>query len=513
MGLLGKLFGGGTDLALTLNSNSVIAGGYVAGKITVTGGKKPLTLTALVVRVFYVHVSSDGDSPLPQVDLRQLAETTVVANQPLPAGKAQHHEFSIKLPDGLDADGKYKVVAAADIPGVKDPKADADLKVITPGAKRGGLLGAVLGAREEDILARYPGLLDEDEQEQVTALYELQSDAYGEDGAKLVAVAPFLLQMARTGPVELRDEALEVWATVLNNRARPSDIRELEALAGEPLTDELRRSVVIAATKFADEGAGPLLARLAQDGDPVVREQVARSLYLDADEDLEGRLAMITALTGDREGSVRAQAAAALGVASDDPAAMQRAAELATRDPSPEVRAASLEALTLAHHHGMLELVVATFQSQLASPSSEVRRAIAGRLYTLPADPRIEPMVRALFADGSQEVRRRMAWSGVNMEEHPALAPLFRTAAERDPDEEVRAEAVYGMRGFLAPGAAIAYARQRFAADPTKPMAFTLLNIASSESELPEARELLIELTRSPFAYVASSARDRLASG
>jgi HEAT repeat protein len=512
MGLLGKLFGGGTELAVSLSSTNVIAGGVVAGKVTVTGGKKPLTITSVVVSVFYVSVKA-GDGPLPTIDLRKLSQATVAANQPLPAGKSLSYEFSVQIPEGLDPTGSYKVIAAADIPSVKDPKAEADFKVITPGHKRGGVLGAIFGASEEEILGRYPGLLDTDESEMFSALCELRGEAYGENASKLVGIAPWLLRFAKTGPMDLRDEALETWATILNNRARPSDIAELEAFANGQLGNDLRRAVVTAATKFADEGAAPLLARFAKDPDPDVREQVARSLYLDADEGLPGRLELIVALTGDPDVSVRRAAASALSAFSDNAAAMQLAVDLAGRDPSPDVRAECLEALGLSHYHGMLDLVLSTYQAHLGSPHADVRKAIAGRVAGLPPDPRVGPMVQALLGDRAPEVRKRMAWYGVNMSDHPNLAPLFRQVAESDPDDDVRAEAVYGMRGFLSPKDAIGFARDRLAKDQTERMAWSAINVARAcDEEARDSKALLTEVSRCQFADAASHAREELRS-
>jgi hypothetical protein len=121
-------------------------------------------------------------------------------------------------------------------------------------------------------------------------------------------------------------------------------------------------------------------------------------------------------------------------------------------------------------------------------------------------------MVQVLLGDRSSEVRKHMAWSGVNMSDHPQLAPMFRQVAERDPDDEVRAEAVYGMRGFLSPGEAVAFARARLAADPTERMAWTALSVARSSDDDPAGPAFLQELTRSPFADVARNAREELAS-
>jgi hypothetical protein len=189
---------------------------------------------------------------------------------------------------------------------------------------------------------------------------------------------------------------------------------------------------------------------------------------------------------------------------------MKLAVELAAKDPSADVRAEAVEAVGSAHYHGMLELVISTYQAHVASPSPEVRKAIAGRVASLPADERVGPLVKTLLADRSTDVRKRMAWFGVNMSDHPHLAPLFRQIAENDPDDDVRAEAVYGMRGFLSPADTVAYARARLAADPTERMAWSVLSVARSHDDEPAGKALLGELAKSQWADVSSSARDAL---
>lgn len=504
MGIMDTLFGGGTELAVSLAQATVVSGGVVAGKVTVRGGRRPRTITSVVVEVRAVAVTN-GDGPLPGIELETLCATTCAVNVALPAGKPITFAFQVALPGGLDPGGHYQLAVRADIPGVRDPSAACDLTVIAPGRR-----GAASGDTEQDLLSRYPGLLD-DEHEQFTALCQLCADAYGKDAKQLAGLAPWLLALARTGPRDLRDEALATWSAILNNRARPSDIAALEAFAADPdLTHDHRRAVVTAATRFADEGAAPLLARLARDPDPEIREQVARSLHHEADEGLPCRLELVLQLAQDADVTVRRSAVAALGIFHESLPAMQLAVTLASTDRSAEVRAAALEALAYAHFSGQLELVVSTYEACVASPIVEVRIAIASRVSMLPPDPRVTAIVRALLADPSSEVRSKMAWAGVHMTEHPELEPLFRQVAETDAAPEVRAEAVSGMRGFLTPAAAIAYARARFAADGSEPMCWTAIDVARAFDHEQTAAALLEDVTRCNYANAAASARDAL---
>ena len=47
MGLLSKMFGGGTEVEVHLDATQVPVGGILSGRATVRGGKKDLQLTAL----------------------------------------------------------------------------------------------------------------------------------------------------------------------------------------------------------------------------------------------------------------------------------------------------------------------------------------------------------------------------------------------------------------------------------------------------------------------------------
>jgi hypothetical protein len=120
-------------------------------------------------------------------------------------------------------------------------------------------------------------------------------------------------------------------------------------------------------------------------------------------------------------------------------------------------------------------------------------------------------MVEALLADPDSEVRQRMATNGAAMSQHPSLGPLFRQVAEQDSDEMVRAKAVNGMRGFLPPAEAVAYARARLAADPTGSMAWGAFSVAEAySSDQPCGHDLLQDLGSCEHELVASVSRSTL---
>lgn len=59
MGLLDSMFGGGTKLGMSLDTPQSSAGGVVGGKISLHGGKKPMKLTELTVKLLFVSVHSE----------------------------------------------------------------------------------------------------------------------------------------------------------------------------------------------------------------------------------------------------------------------------------------------------------------------------------------------------------------------------------------------------------------------------------------------------------------------
>src|SRR5690348_1177361 len=76
MGLLDKMFGGGTNLTLALDTGMIPEGGTLSGNITLSGGKKPLKLTALKVRLVYVKVTPVPNQTLPKIEIQTLLDNT-----------------------------------------------------------------------------------------------------------------------------------------------------------------------------------------------------------------------------------------------------------------------------------------------------------------------------------------------------------------------------------------------------------------------------------------------------
>lgn len=516
MGLLDKMFGGGTNLELRLDTEKIPEGGTLSGTVSLSGGKKPLELTSLKVRLVYVKVTKRDDSPLPSIDLQVLLDNTIVANGTLPPGQLQKYDFSFKVPTGTDPSGEYRVMALADIPKVKDPSAEAKLKIISPdseGSSRGIFSRLTGKSNENEVLAQFPGLMSQDEDEQTDALRDLTCASYDRDN-NFVAIAGHLGKMMNTGTAEVRAAALEAWGNVLNNRAKPEHIQALTSMAADPVVASdrrLMREVVGVTAKFAEEGAAQLVQWFAQHPNPEVRKEMADRLRFDADDEFLEKRNILARLVDDPDAGVRASAVGGLSAYNDDSAMVDDLARRSLGDPSPEVQAACLSALTLAHHHGFGDLVFSTFQQHLGNPHVKVRKELADSCHWLPTDPRLAGLVQALLGDPSPEVRRAMAWQGINMSDHPELRELFMRACD-DPDEEVAQDALKGMGRLLGFDQAAQFYRHRMAQKPVESTYWGVYYGICNDLEEPAARALMQDLTRSHFADVASAARDSLES-
>jgi HEAT repeat protein len=516
MGLLDKLFGGGTKLDLKLDMDKLPPGGTVAGTITLTGGKKPLRLTQLKVDLVCVRVTTKEGQALPSIDLQVLMSNVLASDRELAPGSLNKFEFRSKLPDDLKPDATYKVLAAADIPGVKDPGADVALTILGTDRSAFSAIKSRLGMAdsEDEVLGRYPGLTSRDEDELESALSNLQCDAYDRDN-NFTGAHAFLLRLVETHPSrEVRRAALAAWGTILDDRAKPDHIRALEALAARSLPEDLMEEVVSVAAKFAEEGALPLVQRLSKHPQPNVRKRLATCLYLDADRDLPGRRELILGLCRDPDVGVRAAAFGACASLNEDLAVMQLVAAHAAQDPSPDVQKACISCIALSHHYGGTDLVFATYlEHAQRNPHAVVRQEVAESLHWLPADPRLTQLVTMLLQDSSAEVRRALAWQSCNMGDHPELRDLFLRAATNDPDEAVRADALRGVDKFMPLPEAVAFLQQRLAHDRNEKTSWSAINAVEAHMPDPNVRALLQNIANGPIASAAERAREILSGG
>ncbi len=512
MGLLDSLFGGGTKLDLKLDTQMIPEGGTLAGTISLSGGKKPLKLSALKVRLVFVNVTTVPGQSLPKIEMQVLLDNTVVANQDLPPASLNKYPFSFQVPKGTDPAGAYKVIAYADIPSVKDPQADADLKVVAPSGNKRGLMDVLKGRPgKEDVLGQFPGLMSRDDEELCDALHELQLAGYDQEN-DFSAVAGYLIERMRQSDSDrVKAAALAAWGNILNNRAQPEHIQLLVTFASEPnLSSRMLREVASVAAKFAEEGALPLVQQLCRNPDPEVRAEMAQRLHFDADDSLKGRKELLLSMVDDPDAGVRRNVFSALSKYTDDRQLMEQVARRASTDPSPDVQSACLSALCLSHHNGMTDLVFSTYQQHLGNPHAQVRKELAESLHWLPEDARLNAIVGGLLSDKTQEVRRAMAWQSCNMGEHPELKDLFMRAAVNDADEEVRGDALRGMTRLMPVTEAVPFLRQRLQQDPTESTHRGALEALRDHSGEPSAHALLTELSKAPFARVAQRAREVL---
>jgi sporulation-control protein spo0M len=206
MGLLGSMFGGGARLELGLDTQQGSAGGIVAGRLVLPGGKGPLRLTTLKVKLGKISVIADPESSFPKVDIQVVAEQTIAAAAPIPPGAKMPFTFRLTVPHDAEASGggiSYKVMAVADIPSVMDPVADAEL--------------TILDAQDDDqrvlplaeVYTRFPDLQNHmDEEKLCDALYQLQIACYGE-ARLLMEVEPTVAHyMQHGGTLRIKRSAL-----------------------------------------------------------------------------------------------------------------------------------------------------------------------------------------------------------------------------------------------------------------------------------------------------------------
>src|SRR5439155_8811674 len=129
-----------------------------------------------------------------------------------------------------------------------------------------------------EIEARFPNLRSQDEDALCDSLRDFFLACYSE-GGQLMEAEQLVAWYMQNGTVRVRRQAIEAWGNLVDNRVQPQHLQTLYAVAGTPgLDDETFEQVIVAATKFAEEGALPLVQQLAQNPSADVREKVAQNL-------------------------------------------------------------------------------------------------------------------------------------------------------------------------------------------------------------------------------------------
>ncbi len=508
MGLLDSMFGGGTSVQIVLDTTTSSPGSVVGGRVTLVGGTKPLRLTELAVRLMFVQTTTNPDSALPNIDMREAAKQVVAAGTDIPPGSQQTLAFRITVPSDLPPTAhnvSFQVSAVADIPGVKDPSASAELRVIEASKNPNHHIPL------EEIYSRFPGLRGGDEETTKSALYDFFLACYSE-GSELMEAEQVIAWHMQNGTVEVRRKALEAWANLVDNRVRPEHLQTLYAVANTPgLDEETFEQVIVAACKFAEEGALQLVQQLAQSTSADVREKVASNLRFNAAEKFQGKRELLVALAQDSSPEVRRSAVSALSCYDDDQQLAYWVANIADGDTSPAVQAQCMSTLAFAHHHGMAELTLAVYDKHAQNPNPEVRREIARNLSNMPpvAMQRVWGILQKLVQDGDEEVRRAVAFEFNNMSRMPQLLPIAQHMAEQDPSVDVRKDALGAMAALMPAEQAVAYYRARMAQADESTM-WAVLNGARHHSDNKQAKALLTQIGQCPFPDVANAAREAL---
>lgn len=508
MGLLDSMFGGGTNLSLTLDRPQGSPGGVVGGNVLLVGGKKPLKLTTLRVHLIYVSVESQEEG-FPKIDTRVIGEQVVAAGVDIVPGSQHPFSFRITIPHDTWPSAhntSYRIQAVADIPGVKDPSAEQDLRVVDADQN------AHFALPLQEIVNRFPGLQGRDEDSLCDGLYQLFLECYS-NGGQFMEAEPMLAHYMRTGSARVKRNALQAWANLVDNRVQPQHLQSLYGIANTPgLDPETFDEVIRAACKFAEEGALPMVQQLVQHASPHVRKVTAESLRFHAASRFPGKRELLTHMVNDPDASVRAAAIMAMADFRDDAQLMYGVANHMDRDADADVQSACIGTLSMGHHHGFGELVLSVYEKHATNPSPKVREAVAENLHWQPEQSvqRVWGIAQRLCQDEMPSVRRSMAFQFGNLEKFPQLLPLAQQLAENDPNEEVRADAMRGMSRMAPPAQYIAYLNHKLSQNPGKDMLWGIISGLRDHNKDRNALALLTRLGQHPDMDIANAARDAM---
>lgn len=495
---------GGCSMALELDAERVPVGGILSGRAILTGADKDYPVTSIKVKLLYVHVEAQEDSPLPQIDTRVMIDNTIANDEQIEAGGTLERSFTVQIPGGTEPSAhnvSYQVLVTADIPGLKDPSAKAELEVIEPEEGASMDLGG--------LYAKWPALQGTAEQPLVQAIRDLGYDHSEYDEERNYAIAePLLAKFMRHESSRVREVALEAWSRVIGDEATPENVAALQGyLSSVDQDDDEILEVIEAAARFGRAGGLALLEPLLDHSRSKVREKIAWSIGLYADDVGKG-LILLQKMVDDPDIHVRAQVIDAMSNFDGNGVVMQQLSDLAQDRQTPlPIRRKLPFAL---RRSWKFESVVWPGLVALASDEdTEVRERVADVMSSYTEAEGAPQLVEALLADPEAGVRAKMAYEICNFPEDKVggFQVLLEGLASDDDDGRVRTSALSSLAKGRPVDEVVAYYRGWMERDPSEDVLRGIVHGIKFEEE-PEYKLLLSELSNCPFPSVAREARD-----
>lgn len=430
MGILGSLFGGGTSLEISLDRDAISGGEQLTGTVTVRGGKKAAQITALEVKVMGVRVASSRD-----FDYRIVFDGAIAQSIPLPAGQPVAIPLALAIPADADPGLEFQLAATADIPGVADPSAKVEFRVIGRDDDDDG--DATVFTADE-VLERWEALAGDD------------AEAFREEASELVdarewadvsAGGEVLARRFRDGDPELRDAAIWWYAKLLGPTDDLAAAAPLCALADTD-DEELAGELASAAGALGPAGE-EVLAILVRSPSAQVRRRAGFEL-VSAGGPRQRTLA--EQLMADPDPGVVSSGVKALGgKLLADPAVVARLVDLATTSDVEALRAHALYALGDAPDHGADASALSAFAANARHSSDWIRATVGEYLPKWPSSPPQMQLVEQLATDDDSHVRAKLM-NAFHRDCPAHLRPLWERVAATDPDDHVREMANQALR-------------------------------------------------------------------
>lgn len=511
MGLLDKLFGGGTKLELLLDEEKFPMGGTVSGKVILSGGKKTLQLKTLKTILTHIKTTKVEGQAIPKIDVNVLIDQTIASDQSLEPASQQEYSFNIVIPSLADTTGEFMITATADIPGVKDPTEGKKIKIIGGTQASTGFFGKLTGAGKEDaLLAQYPGLISTDASVCEQALKNILSDMSKKtDFSSLIPLIAKKMGVEHSDDV--RAKAIELWSELLKDKAGPDDIKLLDSLCqAETFPKVVRWALLDAVARLAHRGSWYLVEQLVTHQDEKVRAAMVSSVCYKTLDTFPEKKTFVVQMAGSADPKVRAEAVGCLYMYSKEPEILAKLIQISKEDTEGLVQAKALEALARSQYHSN-DAVLDIFLEHAKNNTNLLARVkIANVVSWFPTEERTSQIFALLVKDANVEVRRELADNFYDMQKHPEFFDGYLSLAKTDTDEKVRASIISGMKFIFPAQQAIAFVAERLPVDNTEAVCNAYVSLLGKFLDEPAARSLMTQLASSTHPTVARNASSAL---